>query len=312
LLCAIALALGTCEVLFDNASQAILPSLVRSDELERGNGQLVSAQIITNAFLGLPLGAILFTWAIGLPFALNAFSFALASILVWSIPGRYRPLRAVNSSISADAREGLQWIWRDPVIRGLAAALGISNFGFNMGQAVFVLFALEQLGVSERGYGILLAVMALGAAVGGLAGDRVVTRVGRRQALLGALAVWALTQLSIGLFPSTVVVTVAVIIESIAATIWNVVSVSLRQQVIPDELLGRVNSIYRWVGWGTIPLGALTGGYLARSFGLRSPYLLSACMCAVAFVVARQALRGLRPVPTAHETPRTPAPPSIT
>jgi MFS family permease len=57
--------------------------------------------------------------------------------------------------------------------------------------------------------------------------------------------------------------------------LWNVVTVSLRQRVIPGELLGRVNSVYRMLGWGTIPLGGLAGGFIASFAGLRAPYVIS-------------------------------------
>jgi MFS family permease len=57
---------------------------------------------------------------------------------------------------------------------------------------------------------------------------------------------------------------------------WNVIAVSLRQSVVPDQLLGRVNSVYRLLAWGTMPLGAAIGGGLARLFGLRAPYFFSA------------------------------------
>jgi hypothetical protein len=57
--------------------------------------------------------------------------------------------------------------------------------------------------------------------------------------------------------------------------LWNVVTVSLRQQIVPGHLLGRVNSVYRMLGWGLIPLGALAGGFTAQEFGLRAPFLIA-------------------------------------
>ncbi|MGZ4797711.1 MAG: hypothetical protein ACXV8T_17610, partial [Acidimicrobiia bacterium] len=59
-----------------------------------------------------------------------------------------------------------------------------------------------------------------------------------------------------------------------AGLVWNVITVSMRQALVPDHLLGRVNSAYRLIGWGTMPLGALAGGLLADAFGLRAPFLV--------------------------------------
>jgi hypothetical protein len=71
-----------------------------------------------------------------------------------------------------------------------------------------------------------------------------------------------------------------------AATVWNVVMVSLRQQVIPAQLFGRVNSVYRWFGWGTLPIGSLLGGQVAASFGLRATYFYGAAVMVLALLVA--------------------------
>jgi MFS family permease len=61
-----------------------------------------------------------------------------------------------------------------------------------------------------------------------------------------------------------------------AIVLWNVVTVSLRQRITPDRLLGRMNASYRLVGWGTMPLGALLGGLLAEALGLRGAFLAAA------------------------------------
>jgi MFS family permease len=188
--------------------------------------------------------------------------------------------------LKAEIHEGLQWLWHRPLLRTLAIALGLTNLGFQMGQAIFVLFATETLGVSERGFGVLLAVMAVGAIVGGIAGDRIVGRLGKAPALISALVIWIFTMIGTGLAPAAWVVAIFVLVESLAATVWNVVTVSLRQEIVPQRLFGRVNSVYRWFGWGGIPIGGLLGGIIAHAFGLRAPYFFGAAVVALALVVA--------------------------
>ena len=83
-------------------------------------------------------------------------------------------------------------------------------------------------------------------------------------------------------------------IESLSAVLWNLITVSLRQSVIPSHLIGRVNSVYRFFGWGTIPLGMIFGGvivsllqnFIIREYALRAPYLISAIIGAVIFILA--------------------------
>jgi MFS family permease len=352
LLCAIGLGLGVAEVLFDNAAQAIVPAVVPVESLERANGWRYSAEIAGNTFIGTPLGPVLLTIAVALPFGVDAASFVVASLLVLSLRGDFRaragtartiddvetgelereippapsvlpptlvlpapthegvngslPHPATNGStphaddaaggeaasprllqgLKGEIHEGLQWLWHRPLLRALAIALGLSNLGFQMGFGIFVLFATQTLGVSERGFGILLACMAVGAIAGGVVGDRIVGKLGKAQALISALVIWIFTMIGTGLAPAAWVVAIFALVESLAATVWNVVTVSLRQEIVPQRLFGRVNSVYRWFGWGGIPIGGLLGGIIANAFGLRAPYFFGAAIVAVALLVA--------------------------
>jgi MFS family permease len=90
--------------------------------------------------------------------------------------------------------------------------------------------------------------------------------------------------LAIGLTSSPWVVAAAMALSGVTAVTWNVVTVSLRQTIIPDELLGRVNSVYRFMGWGAMPLGSILGGILGSLWGLRAPFLVAAVIMAIAFV----------------------------
>lgn len=296
-----ALALGVAEVFFDNSSQALVPAVVPAHLLERANGRRYAAEIAANTFIGTPLGSVFFSIAIWLPFGVDAASFALAVLLVVSIGGRFHASRAVGpqtatvepvepadsagTTLRHETIEGLRWLWKFPLMRSLAVALGLSNLGFAVSEAVFVLFAREELGISDRSYGFLLGVMGVGAVVGAMLGERIGKLLGQAGAIYTALVIWALTLVLTGLFPVTWFVASLAAIVSMAASTWNVITVSLRQQVIPPELFGRVNSVYRWFGWGTIPIGAVLGGQVATHFGLRSTYFVGGAFVVLAILV---------------------------
>jgi MFS family permease len=285
--------LGTAEVFFDNASQAILPALVPARLLEKANGRRYAVELAANTFVGTPLGSLLFAVSLALPFGVDAATFVVAAALVWSIKGSFNPNvapRHESASMYAEVRTGLRWLWRHPLLRTIAISLGLSNLAFQMPQAVFVLFAQEELGIGERGFGFLLAVMGVGAVLGGLLGDRIVARLGQATSIYSALVTWIITLLAVGLFPVAWFVALAVAIESMAATVWNVVMVSLRQQIIPAPLFGRVNSVYRWFGWGTLPIGSVLGGLVAYWFGLRATYFVGAAVMTVALLVAMRSV----------------------
>src|SRR4051794_30647844 len=157
LLVIVSFALGMAETVFDNASQAILPSLVRADALETANGRLEGAQIVTNQFVGPPLGAWLFGLAAAAPFFLDAGSFLFAAGLVLTLRGSFRPERDVAAtSMRADIAEGIRWLVRHRVLRTLAIALGIINFVGMAAMTVLVLYARDVLHLTNLQYGLLL------------------------------------------------------------------------------------------------------------------------------------------------------------
>ena len=233
-----ALGLGTAEVFFDNASQAIVPAIVPVELLEKANGRRYAAEVTANIFVGTPIGAVLFATAVWLPFGVDALSFIIAVLFVASLRGSFRPIAvsAPRGSLYSDVRTGLRWLWRHSMLRGLAFALGLANLGFAMSQALFVLYAQDLLHVGESYFGVLLAVMGLGAILGGLVGDRVVRKVGKIFALYSSITIWILSLVAVGTIPVTWFVTMVAAIEAFAGTLWNVVTVSMRQQIVPDHL----------------------------------------------------------------------------
>jgi MFS family permease len=285
----VALGLGVAEVFFDNASQAIVPAVVPPELFEKANGRRYAGEIAANIFVGTPLGAVLFTVAIAIPFGVDAASYFLAVLLILPIRGSFRATEKGaprTTSLRQETKEGLSWLWGHPLLRTMAISLGLSNLGFHMAQAVFVLFAQERLGISERGFGLLLGIMGIGAIAGALLGERISAKVGPSFAIKAALSTWVVTMAGTGLILVTWFVVVMAFLESMAATVWNVVTVSLRQLIVPAHLFGRVNSVYRWFGWGTLSIGAVIGGQVAHHWGLRAPYLVGSAAVLLALVLA--------------------------
>ena len=277
LLAIVSFVLGTAETLFDTAAQAIMPGVVAGEQLEVANGRLYAAEIVTNQFMGPPLGALLFGAAAAAPFAVDAASFGLAAGLILLLRGTFRPIRseAVRPTIRADIAEGLRWLNRHRLLRSLAITLGIMNFLDAATIAIFVLYVLEVLGLPNAGYGLLLTAGALGALLGSVVAARLSRRVGPGRILVGSVLFMGIGLLVPGLWANVWAVGASSALIGLCGVTWNVVTVSLRQTIVPDQLLGRVNSAYRLVGSGTIAAGALLGGVLADAFGLRAPFLIA-------------------------------------
>ncbi len=286
---------GVCEVVFDMSAQAFLPAIVPAEMLERANGRLFATEVVCNTFLGLPLGAWAFVAAVGTPFAVNAASFGVAAYLVASIRTTI-PHDATMSpdverkSFATQLADGLRWLFTHRLLRTMAVMLGICNLATMMGEALFVKYASDELGVTGSGYGVLLAVMSAGSILGGLAGDRVASRFGTSTTIIVSYSTFALSSLAMGLWRSIPVAIVASAATSIAGTIWNVATVSLRQRIIPAELFGRVNSAYRFIGTGFIAVGSAVGGFIAKGYDYAAPFLVGGVIMTVTIVVGARPL----------------------
>ncbi|MEM8576817.1 MAG: MFS transporter [Pseudomonadota bacterium] len=298
LLAALAFGFGAAEVLRDNAAQTLMPALVEAPQLERANGQLWSVETVMGQFVGPPLAGLLIALAVPAPFLVDAAAFAVAASLVWCItlPPRLAPPRR---RWQTELREGLAWLWARPVLRRLALSLGAINALYAMGTTVLVLLAQERLGLGAAGYGWLLTAGAAGGVLGGLICPRVVERLGAQRSLNLSLMAMPLPLIVLAFAPHWSVAAAALFAEVVIGVQWNVVTVSYRQRTIPDALLGRVNSVYRFFGWGTISLGALGGGLLVaalepalgRDGALSAPYLLGAAGTFALWLWGRTRLR---------------------
>ena len=302
---------GVCELFFDMSSQAILPAIVDEESLELANSRLYISQIISNGFIGLPLGAWIFVIAISAPFAVNAVALVIAAILIRSIKVENTAIiEQIKAPFSSELKQGLIWLWKHDLLRTLAIMLGVANMCGMFAHAVFVKFVRDELGLGARGFGILLAAISIGSILGGLVGESVSKRLGSTVALITAYVIFGLSDLIPGIFPQIWAVAISGVVMSIAGTIWNVITVSMRQRLIPPELFGRVNSVYRFIGTGTTAIGALIGGQIAYNFGLRATYLASGVLLLIALVALSPAF--FRAAKIYIEPERTPAPPSIT
>jgi MFS family permease len=283
LLAATGFLLGVGQTMYDTAAQVIVPAVVSRDpaRLEAANGRIESATLIGGQLAGPPAGGLLFSVAPALPFLADAASFAAASMLVAAIPGHYtvpRDPQARLTTVRAQIAEGLGWLWRHRLLRTLGLMVGVSNLAMAGWSAIFVLFAQDELGLGSLGYGALLTTLAVGGAVGGLVTARLNRRFGPGRLLVATTLTQPGVILAIGVAANAWAVGALLALLGLGALVWNVVTVSLRQQLVPDRLFGRVNSVYKLLAMGTVPLGALLGGVLGRTLGLRAPFLVGSAI----------------------------------
>ena len=300
------LLLGMAEVLRDNCGQTFMPSIVDGDQLERANGRLWAAEGVANTFIGPPLGSLLLLAAFALPFMFDAVSFFVAAALMASIPGTFRAARPNGDEVRphwrSELAEGVRWLWGHELLRPMAIILGLMNLAGMVSGATLVLFAQEVLDVGPLLFTVIGFGGALGGIIGGTAASYLSKRLGSGTCLAITLGGSAVISFLIGLVAVWPVVLVLFGLTALIGTLWNVITVSLRQTIIPPGLLGRVNSVYRFFAWGMMPIGAALGGVLvavvdtvaSRDAALRSVWFAEGWIYVVLFIVGRAKLTTAR------------------
>jgi MFS family permease len=289
---------GLAEVLRDNSAQTLMPSVVDKENLEKANGRMWSAESLTNSFIGPPLGSLLIGIAIFIPFFFDAVSFFFAVALIASLKGTFKPVAddkpREKINFKAEIKEGYAWLWAHPLLRPMAIILGSMNGLGTMVGATFILFAQEVLETSVFTFALLGTAGAVGGTVGGLLAPKISAKLGSGRSLAMTLAAAPIGSLIIALTTTWQVVWVVVVFETFFAVLWNTITVSLRQSIIPTHLLGRVNSVYRFFAWGSIPIGMFVGGGLvsaltlviSRENALRAPYIFGVVLGLILWAMA--------------------------
>lgn len=299
LLLAATLLLGCAEVLRDNCNQTFLPSIVPAEHLEHANGRIWSIEAAANTFIGPPIGSLLLLAAFSAPFFVDAGSFFVAAALVALIPGMFRaerPEHAFSGTWREELGEGVRWLWHHPLLRAMAIILGLMNMAGMISGSILVLYAQDVLHVTPLTFTLMGFGFAVGAIVGGHVAPWMSKRFGSGTCLAITLGSGAVAQTMIGLMTWWPLVAVLFAVGTLLGSTWNVITVSLRQTIIPPHLLGRVNSVYRFFAWGMMPIGAAIGGsvvwiadqYTSREMALRSVWFVDGGISLVLFLAGRR------------------------
>jgi predicted MFS family arabinose efflux permease len=261
-------------VFFTTAYQAYLPSMVSGKQLVEGNAKMQgSAAAATLSGPGL---AGLAAQALGVITALlfNAASFLVSAMCLLAIRTAVaRPSGASHcQTIRADIAEGVRLVTRDPYLRPIGLFGAIANFGLSANQALAVVFLVRVVGAGPLAVGLLLAVPGVSGLLGAATASRLTRRIGTARALtLSALAALPfgllipLTQPGRGL----VFYVAGTLVAATGTATASIIMASFRQAYSPPRLRGRVTATMSILVAGTSPLGALTGGALATTIGIR-------------------------------------------
>ena len=180
---------------------------------------------------------------------------------------------APRRSVRSDIVEGIRWLFGNRTLRALATVSCLGNVVATAQFAMLALLAKEVLELPDVGFGLLLTATAIGATVGGLAAAAASKRFGSGTVLLTAKAGVGAAVLVLGLVANSWVAAAMMMATGALMTAEKVVVSTLRQQIVPHELLGRVLSSSRLVAMVGGPVGAVLGGVLASVFTVQVSYV---------------------------------------
>ncbi|MDQ2941912.1 MAG: MFS transporter [Chloroflexota bacterium] len=273
--------LGAGEAFFDTNATAIIPALVGRDRLVIANGRLYAAEMLMNSFVGPPMGGLLIAISVPLALTAGALGFAVAALGLLLIAGSFRAERTGPARrLYVDIREGIAYLARHPLLRTLTAMVAMGRLGSAGFFALLALYAVAPgpMGLSDPGYGLLLATFGVGSLVGSVVATRAVALLGRARVLALATLLFGVVLLLPVFTADPIIIGAGFFVGGVAGMAWNITNVSLRQSLLPSRLMGRVHATHRTVANLAELIGAFAAGAIAQAFGLRMAFAVGAAV----------------------------------
>ena len=282
--------LGICETLHVNAAQAFIPAVVRQDQLLPANARFASAQIVSTQFIGPPLGVAMFNAAHALPFVADAVTFAGSAGLIAAIPDEHA-VEKPTTRFRDDVLDGLRYLRDHKALRRLTEILAFVNFFYFAAISLLVLYNDEILGGSDITFTALSVSAAVGTVISRFFIQRLAGAKGTTTTMVISMWLWAIATTVMALTSNSSIAIASNAVLGIGTGLWLSLNTTLRQQLTPSRMLGRMNAASRTVSWGIVPFGAAFGGFAARFLGLRGPFILSAISMVGYAIIGRRLLR---------------------
>jgi MFS family permease len=291
---------GTCALVSRLTIAVMLPALVRKEDLIEANSRnIVSFSVAQIA--GPSLAGIL-VQLLSAPVALmaDAASFLVSAFSVWRVKLPESPTRD-RKHLLHEVLEGLRWLRGQPILFRLTLSIGLANLAWYGVQAITVVYATRDLGMSPATLGVALGMMGPASLLGALVAGPLARRFGLGPVLVASLTGEAASRVIL-LFAggpplvAAVILGLSQLLFGFIAPLWDVNANSLRQSATPRPLLGRVSAASTFVGVGMAPIGALSAGWIGESAGLRAAILFTTLVTLLALAILVRS-----PVPTLRD-----------
>lgn len=282
----VAALLGLSTVFFDVAYQSYVPMIASKRYIGAANGRLEASYQVGRAG-GPGLGG----WLLGvlappLAYLLTASTYVCSTWAIWRIrTPEPRPAHS-DASLRSQIVDGLSFVRGQRLLFPLFSCIACAAFAGAGIQVLLPILVLRTLGMSATQLGLLLSAGALGGILGALTRPAWITRlgIGRCIVITNIVGVSALLAQPASVhvpFAAAWVIACSGVVSSYFITIYNVTQMSLRQEICPPDMLGRMNAIFRFAVWGVMPLGSFVAGIIASWVGVEATmYIFTAASIA--------------------------------
>jgi MFS family permease len=288
---AVAFGMSVGAAFFNPAASSVLPALVRKDALVAANSGIWTTAVLSQIVLAPIAGLLVVSLGYGPAFAANAASYAISALVLRDlrVPTNASPVE--RRRLLAEAREGVRVLIGHRLLRALAAGQFLAALSAGATSALLVVLAEEHLGVSGSGYGMLIAAIGVGAALGPLVLLRLIRDPRRPQIVFGQFALRGIVDLVLASVTSLPVAVAALVLYGMGTSTGAITFNSMLQAEAPEHVRGRIFAAMDvlWQGGRLISLGV--GGLLADLYGITAVYYVGGALLLSAAAAGLSAIR---------------------
>lgn len=279
--------MSACNAVFDAAYVSCLPNVVEKDQLPAANSAL-QAGVSASQILGptLAMGLIGFAGAAN-TLVIDALSYLVSILSLLAIRSRFSAAADAarpRAGMLRDIAEGLRYVWNHSLIRTISLFTLVGNLGGSASSALILYRLNHDLHASVYASGLAMAGVSAGAMVGSLLAGVLTPRMQAGRMMMISLLAFAIPDYIIAAARHAWVIGFANLLLGVSMVLWNVQSLSLRQSVIPDHMLGRASSSIRMLVWCSIPLGNALGGVAGEWFGTVAVFTATGIMHTIVWI----------------------------
>ncbi len=283
---------GICYVFHTIAESTLIPYLVANEKLTRANSLIYSIQYVTNFIVPI-LGGKMYEYDhIGLFFLFDAVTFLLSFLILFVLKIEFKDSKKGNNfilgstKIISDVKESVIYLKENKFLLKVLVIVAISNIIICPYYNCLIDFLKNSLDLKASIIGVVEGIYSLGALVGALLVDYLVKKINKINIVIFCIGIDALCRLLLPYNSSIIFICVMMIIIELTSSILNIMVITIRQESIEQEYLGRLNSIFKTVLLGVNPIGLLIGGLITIKIGSYNNMILISCLCLILFIVS--------------------------